>query len=176
VTEIRAIRDWYAYNSYVRRRYLDALSKLAPEELSRERGASYPTLIELFKHSLDGVASFVQRMSALHSLSNPQFACPEPPSLDDLTHYTDHLEGQVKRFLATLTEEDLERSFLVPKEPPWWDEDFMAPVRGTLYHLVEEELQHRGELNALLWQIDVEPPVIDWVSWEEAAASDSPKN
>lgn len=80
----------------------------------------------------------------------------------------DHLERQIERFLSQLTEADLDRSLLVPKEPPWWDEDFVAPVRGTIWHLVEEELQHRGELNALLWQIDVEPPVLDWVSWEEA--------
>jgi len=37
-----------------------------------------------------------------------------------------------------------------------------------LWHLVEEELQHRGELNALLWQIDVEAPVSSWIDWNHA--------
>ena len=37
-----------------------------------------------------------------------------------------------------------------------------------LWHLVEEELQHRGELNALLWQIDVEAPVSRWIDWTHA--------
>jgi len=35
-----------------------------------------------------------------------------------------------------------------------------------LWHMVEEELQHRGELNALLWQIDVDAPVFDWLDWK----------
>ena len=39
--------------------------------------------------------------------------------------------------------------------------------RGTLRHMVEEELQHRGELNALLWQDDIEPPVTDWFEWKK---------
>ncbi len=24
---------------------------------------------------------------------------------------------------------------------------------------------HRGELNALLWQIDIDPPITEWVDW-----------
>jgi uncharacterized damage-inducible protein DinB len=36
---------------------------------------------------------------------------------------------------------------------------FRISVRNMLLHMVEEELQHRGEMNALLWQIDVDPPV-----------------
>jgi len=171
VTELKAIRDWFWYNSFVRRRYFEVISRLPARELSRDRGASYPTLIELFKHSLDGVSSFIQRMSVLHEKTNPAYPCPDNPSLNDLSKYVTHLEEQISLFFATLTEGDLDRSFLVPKEPPWWDEDFTAPVRGTLYHLVEEELQHRGEINALLWQIDVEPPITDWVSWEEAVAA-----
>ncbi len=40
------------------------------------------------------------------------------------------------------------------------------PVREVLWHLVEEELQHRGELIALLWQIDVDAPVYSWFRWD----------
>jgi uncharacterized damage-inducible protein DinB len=34
-------------------------------------------------------------------------------------------------------------------------------LRQMLLHMVEEEPQHRGELNALLWQMNVEPPIIE---------------
>jgi len=30
---------------------------------------------------------------------------------------------------------------------------------------VGEELQHRGELNALLWQINIGPPITEWVDF-----------
>lgn len=84
MTELQVVRDWYSYNSFARRRYLEKLSELPPTEPVRDRGASYPTLLELFKHSLDGVASFVQRMSALHPGENRAFLCPEPATLSDL--------------------------------------------------------------------------------------------
>jgi hypothetical protein len=35
-----------------------------------------------------------------------------------------------------------------------------------LWHLVEQELQYRGELNALFWQIDIDPPITDWLDWK----------
>ncbi len=39
--------------------------------------------------------------------------------------------------------------------------------------MIEEELQHRGELNALLWQINVNPPVTGWNPWEEDSAANA---
>jgi uncharacterized damage-inducible protein DinB len=34
-----------------------------------------------------------------------------------------------------------------------------------LQHMIDEELQHRGEINALLWQRDVSPPVLGFHEW-----------
>ena len=41
------------------------------------------------------------------------------------------------------------------------------PTRGMVLHMIEEELQHRGELNALLWQIDAAPPDIGFDDWNK---------
>ncbi len=38
-------------------------------------------------------------------------------------------------------------------------------MRDAPWRLVEEELQHRGEVNALLWPIDVDAPVFNWIEW-----------
>jgi uncharacterized damage-inducible protein DinB len=34
------------------------------------------------------------------------------------------------------------------------------------WHLIEEELRHRSELNALFWQLDLDPPITDWLDWK----------
>ncbi len=57
------------------------------------------------------------------------------------------------------------RRYPAPK-PAGYSREIDITVRDTLLHLLEEEIQHRGELNALLWQIDVEPPVLDWIDWK----------
>ena len=40
------------------------------------------------------------------------------------------------------------------------------------WHMVEEELQHRGEINALLWQMDIDPRLqtteIGWMPGRKA--------
>lgn len=41
-------------------------------------------------------------------------------------------------------------------------------LKGMLWHLVAEELQLRGEINALLWQDDIDPPVTSWYRWDKA--------
>ena len=35
-------------------------------------------------------------------------------------------------------------------------------AEDILIHLFEEEIHHRGELIALLWQMNIEPPLMGW--------------
>ncbi|MHB1909440.1 MAG: DinB family protein [Nitrososphaerales archaeon] len=167
MSEVAWLRKWYAYNAVGRLRYLETFSRLSPDELSRDRGASFPSLIDIFGHSLGGTSFWIVRMSTLYGEPFTPFDGPEKLSLEDLRRFNRATEELVDRLFSRLSEEDLDRSFLVPKVPGYWDEDFMASVRSTLHHVIEHELQHRGELNALLWQIDVEPPILDWDAFEE---------
>jgi uncharacterized damage-inducible protein DinB len=164
VSELESLKMWFAYNARARKAYLEMLSKLSPEDLTRDLGASFPSLVDILTHTLGGLSSWLNRMSSLHDAGkSPDFDAPEPLSLSDLRRLNELAEKQAGQFFARLTLDDLDQRYLVKKAPPWWDEDFEAPVRETLYHLIEHELQHRGELNALLWQMDVEPPIADWL-------------
>jgi uncharacterized damage-inducible protein DinB len=167
MSEVESLRRWFEYNAVARKQYFVTLAKLPPEELKRDRGASFPTLLDILGHSMGGIETWIVRMSPLTGEPIAPYDGPEPESLDDLRKYERSVEGEVDRFFSRLSDIDLDRTFLVPKLPPWWDEDFTAGVRATLLHLIEHELQHRGELNALLWQIDVDPPILDWGSFEE---------
>ena len=176
MSEVAWLRKWYAYNAVARRGYLETFSRLPPEELSRDRGASFPTLIDIFAHSLGGTSYWIVRMSTLYGEPFEPFDGPETMSLDDLRRFDRVTEELVARLFSRLSEEDLDRSFLVPKAPGYWDAEFMASVRSTLLHVIEHELQHRGELNALLWQINVEPPILDWDKFEEMQTRPSTAN
>lgn len=46
----------------------------------------------------------------------------------------------------------------------------------VLWHMVEEELQHRGEIIALLWMEDIEPPWTSFMRWRFASAPRKPKD
>jgi uncharacterized damage-inducible protein DinB len=174
MSELDSLRRWFEYNAAARQGYFATLAKLPPAELKRDRGASFPTMLDIVEHSLGGTTTWIVRMSALNGQPFAPFDGPESPTLDDLRRNDKVVQDQVAQFFARLTEEDLDRTYLVPKLPPWWDEDFTTSIRSTLMHVIEHDLQHRGELNALLWQIDVDPPILDWGEFEEAQARKPP--
>jgi uncharacterized damage-inducible protein DinB len=179
VSELDLIREWFAYNARARQGYLESFSKLPPEQLTRDRGASHPTLLNILEHTLgayyfwfssvsngnDGLPRFGPIQDAIENPSLEEIAQKENPSLEELTRFERAFQAQVNLFLGGLVEGDLQRTFPVPKAVASHHTDPTVSVRNVMWHLVEEELQHRGELNALLWQMDVDAPILDWINW-----------
>lgn len=164
MSELYTLRDWFDFNAHSRRGYLGALAKLPTEELSRDRGASQPTLLDVLAHSAGEAVSFWIGRATIGKGDFPQLANLENPSLEDVRKYVEAVDLDTKRFLDGLTEKDLDRTFRIPKGGSF-PEEIVLSVRDMLWHLVEEERQHRGELNALRWQLDVDPPIFDWFDW-----------
>jgi uncharacterized damage-inducible protein DinB len=162
-SEVETFRAWFAYLADTRRGYLETLAKLPAAELIRDRGASYPTLLDIFAHSQSALYFWMK--SCAEFPFPPQEGDPDaPPSMEVLRKDETYVQTQIQRVMAELTPANLSRTF-VREKGRWQDHDCHIPVREALWHLVEEELQHRGEINALLWQIDVDAPVVDWIEW-----------
>lgn len=172
--EVETIRAWFAYLEYARRGYLDTLAKLPPEQLARDRGASFPTLIDIFAHSQGGLY-FWMKSCATFPFPPQEEDLGGPPTIEGLRKDEDYIQTHIHRVMAELSDPNLSRT-ISREKGKGSDHDCRIPVRDALWHLVEEELQHRGELNALLWQIDVDPPVMSWTKWAHAAGriKDSP--
>ncbi len=161
--ELESIRAWFAYIARARQGYLETFSKLPAAELSRPRGASFPTLLDIFGHS-QGALYFWMKDCARFEFPPQEPDTSNPPSLADLRKDEKYIQAQIVRIMAELTVGGLSRT--VHREKGRGSTHACdIPVREVFWHLVEEELQHRGELNALLWQIDVEAPVYDWIDW-----------
>ena len=163
VSELETLRDWFSYIAEARRGYLETFSKLPVAELSRDRGASFPTLLDIFGHS-QGALYFWMKGCARFEFPPQEPDSSSPPNLADVRKDEKYIQTQIQRVMAELTEADL--NLTVHREKGRGSShDCDVPVREVLWHLVEEELQHRGEINALLWQIDVAAPVYNWVEW-----------
>ena len=82
---------------------------------------------------------------------------------------TENLEAKVDRFtvkfMQRLRAEDVNKPFsFTVSDGPEKGQLITWTLKGMLWHHVEEELKHRGEINALLWQEDINPPVTSWWS------------
>jgi uncharacterized damage-inducible protein DinB len=161
-SEVEILRTWFAYLADTRLGYLDALGKLPTAELTRDRGASFPSLLDIFAHSQGALYFWLKDIAKFEFPAQEEDA--SPATIGTLRKDEAYVQTQLKRVMAELTEDDLSRT-VVRQKGRGSSHDCQVPVRDALWHLVEEELQHRGEINALLWQFDSEVPNVSWIKW-----------
>jgi len=152
-SELDLIRELYRYNSRVRKRYLAAIWRLTAKERYRPRGGSFPSLVDIFLHVLDAYRWWFR------SVYSADTAWKDYPLGQKLSRRQAAREERLTdRFvlgvLAKARPRDLPRTFPIPG-----GKGRRISLRVLLVHMAEEELQHRGELNALLWQDNYEPPI-----------------
>jgi uncharacterized damage-inducible protein DinB len=158
--EVEALRDWFEYNTYVRQRYLRLISRLPKAALAEDRGASFPSILDIFTHVLDVYKSWFHVYETGKDL--PELKGLTLKQVKDLEN---EIDSYLARFMKRATAKDLHNRFEFAVEEGKKKRKIRRTLGEMLWHLVEEELQHRGELNALLWQDDIDPPVISWSEW-----------
>jgi uncharacterized damage-inducible protein DinB len=149
----------------VRTRYLEVLASLNKEELLRDRGASYPSLLDIFVHVLDSYRFWI-----LYVITNSVDSYADlrgtVTDVDKLRRLEREVGDKVLAFVEGLSEESIDRKVKSP-----WGKEFIR-VGEICWHAMNEELQHRGEMNALLWQINIEPPLGTYDDWLKAERKD----
>jgi uncharacterized damage-inducible protein DinB len=164
MTELNTIRTFYRYNARVRRNYLSALLALSPEERLKDRGASCPSLQEIFVHVLDGIFWWLEYVAQDRAGEAALLPSRELTS-DGLREQVARAERVATEYLDSLDEADLTKELVYHFSEDGQTSEGRFPIGDVLWHVVEEELQHRGELNALFWQMDVEPPIATVDDW-----------
>lgn len=152
-TELELIRELYAFISKARAKYLRAIWKLPPRERYRDRGASFPSIVDIYMHVLDAYRYWF--MSGVSNRSGiEEYPLGRRYTCAQAIRETQAVDRHLRHILRPLKPADLVKR---PRLPPGGSS--RATLRQVLLHMVEEELQHRGEMNALLWQIDRDPPI-----------------
>jgi len=152
-TESETIRELYRYNSVVRKKYLRAIWKLPPRQRYKARGGSFPSLVDIYMHVLDAYRWWFISVYG-NGKTFEEYPLGRRYSKSEAERETATVDRLLKKVLREVGPRGLSKTL-------YWKgrESFRISVRNMVLHMVEEELQHRGEMNALLWQIDVDPPV-----------------
>jgi len=149
---------WYRYNSCVRKRYLKALRELPKSKLLKRTEASFPTVLEVFVHVLDAyrwwfVYVMNDRLKEYQRLRTRVRTVAKAATLES------EVDTLVMKYVETLRAEDLKHEIVSHDHS---GKMLKISVDAMLHHMIEEELQHRGEMNAILWQMNVDPPISYW--------------
>jgi uncharacterized damage-inducible protein DinB len=83
----------------------------------------------------------------------------EYKSFDDVKRYMEHVETRMKNYLGSLHAKGLQKEYSIENDA---GENVKITAEDVLVHVFEEEVHHRGELIALMWQVDVKPPLMGW--------------
>ncbi len=161
--ELEALQDFFEYNTFVRKKYLSLISKLPKKTLTKDRGASFPSILDILTHILDVYKSWFHAYETGEDLPDLKGF-----SLDQVKKLEREVDRYVVEFMKKVRAQDLNNSFQYTRGTGRNKEVMTRKLGDMLWHLVEEELQHRGELNALLWQDDIDPPVTSWFRWKRA--------
>jgi len=142
------------YSQFLRHKYLETLSKLPWEEVVKDRGASFPSLKDIYLHMVFVVDAYINYI--LQGNPNyPSVNYNEYDSIEKVTKYLEQVESKANAYLSKVTPEELAKNIERKQKD---GSTFLVSVEDILLDLFQEETHHRGELIALLWQMDVTPP------------------
>ena len=167
MTSIADFRSIYEYNWQVLRDYGERLAKLPNAELVKNREATHESMKNIFHHILsvhDGWLNVTaQGASADPKVREKDY---DEVSMEELRGYLEKIIAKEKKYLANLADKDLDRGV----QPEWKTRPHA--LRDALMQVTFEQAHHLGELIALFWQIDVEPPEMTWIDVRLAMTGD----
>jgi len=142
----------FAYNRWANQRLVAAASLLAPEDLTRDLGASFRSVYGTLLHVVSGERRWL-RFWQDGSLV-PPLGPVDSPTLAALEGAWAAIQREQDTFLAGITDDRLRAEHLV---------DGQAYCLGDLVqHLLNHSTYHRGQVAVLLRQLGQRPPATDY--------------
>ncbi len=150
------------YYHVLRNRYLEQLAMLPWQDVVKDRRASFDSMRNILLHIINGEDRTINYI--IPGLAK-EWVSHSPEDFQDMGSIKkreQEVESRTDAYLAKMTPDELER---LVEYPMWGKPPVPVRVEDILIHMVLEGIHHFGELIALLWQIDVEPPHMGWVSY-----------
>jgi uncharacterized damage-inducible protein DinB len=144
------------YDRIERNAFFNRFTELTWEQFTENREASFHSMRNIFIHTLQAIDFWLDYLQKQNVGSKKKF--DEFKSYEDLRSYMVQVEKRMQDYLESLSPGMLLRKVIVYGKGKAEE----VTTEDILVHVFEEELHHRGELMALLWQMDIAPPVIGY--------------
>jgi uncharacterized damage-inducible protein DinB len=166
---VGTLRELYDFNYWARDRQLEACASLTGEQFLRPMGNSFSSIRDTLAHLLFAEWVWQERW---HGISPSQadaeeFAAEKFPDLAAIRERWRAVEGNVRAYLAGLNEQALNQPLTYTNLK---GERYTYPLGRTLFHVLNHQTYHRGQITALLRQLGAKAPNIDYLVKLESAA------
>ena len=143
--------------------YLKAISELPWDEVVKDRGASFPSLKDIFVHALgveDRIINYViPGKFPGYDEWNKVIDPAKFSNIDIIKEYEDEVEEKVNAYLENISSHELNRKVEVPRRT---SPTYLLRIEDIFVHIGVENIYHMGEMEAIFYQTDKQPPFLDW--------------
>ncbi|HUI41401.1 MAG TPA: DinB family protein [Terriglobia bacterium] len=159
---VETLRELFDYNYWARDRQLEACAALSEEQFLRPMGNSFSSVRDVLAHLVYAEWIWHERWRGRspNSVAAQEYAAATFPELAAVRARWHALESNVRAYLAGLDDEALKRplSYINTKGEHW-----TYPLGDTLFHVVNHQTYHRGQITTLLRQLGLAAPSIDYL-------------
>jgi uncharacterized damage-inducible protein DinB len=153
------IEELHEYSSRVRRSFANRLAEFPWDEVEKNREASFSSMKGILVHMIDNEDWMVNGVIHNKSKEYVRKKSAEFTSMKMILDYLEEVEERSRRYFARLNDDELARRVKLITAA---GQTFDLAVEECLFQSFTEQLYHIGELIALLWQDNVEPPKMQW--------------
>lgn len=156
-------QELYSYNWWARDRQLEACAALTPGQFVRAVGGSFPSVRDTLAHLLAVEWLYLERWSGRFPTALP--VAEEFPTLQSVRARWHEIEHDIRAFLTGLTDDRLAQPLTYTNMK---GETKTFPLWKVLYHLLNHQSYHRGQVTTQLRLLGVTPPQVDFYFWLDA--------
>lgn len=153
-------REMARYNAWQNKQLIGFLEALTAEELSRDRGAFFGSILGTASHLLWGDTIWMARFDGGEkpggSIQETASYCAD---FNEWTKARSTVDGRISRWAASLTDSDLSG------ELSWYSvaagRDVSKPMATCVVGFFNHQTHHRGQIHAMLTATGSKAPVSD---------------
>ncbi|HEV8574864.1 MAG TPA: DinB family protein [Dehalococcoidia bacterium] len=149
-----AIEDLFAFTDYSWRQYAEAVRPLGDETLVKAApGSGWPALRDAFVHINWAYVRWLWDPTGTSAIEPEQV-----DSWDELEHYRRRVRSRAREYLDSLSDGEL----TTPREMNIDGDPMLYSPAEIFVHALLHEREHHGDLNTLLYQLGVEPTMVEY--------------
>lgn len=156
--ELDRIKALYEYNRWANDRIFEAVSRLTPEEYTKDMQSSHRSVRDTFVHVISAEWIYLRRVrgTSPKALWSPL----DFPTVSKLRDRWAELTREQMAFIANLTEEQLKERITYINLA---GEPFTYPLWQIPQHVVNHSSYHRGQITTMLRQLGAKPEATDFL-------------
>ena len=164
--DLATIGALYRYNSWANEKALDAVSRVAQADFTRDLKSSHGSIRDTLTHAAWSEWIWLQRWKGVSPTI--VFSPADFPTVESLRERFQTVAAERSAFVGNLT---AERLLQVVEYTNVKGEIWRYPLWQQLYHVVNHSTYHRGQVATMLRQLGAAPEATDFLVYYDQETS-----